>query len=396
MSKKPNLHLYSDLKSFQRLMLLIASLVNNPGIGCFEEELSQETNDHHNALSLLQEKIIIIAQDINIDIEKPAIPTLRKDLETLKNFGILEKRMYCWGYYLGTGTMNKDELKIAFDALESMAIDQGDTVARQIYHKLKKRMKGLKLTEKDDFFYPVRKNLNRPINYTDPEEMISKGQNQNNLYHHIEKLETAIIKGQIIEISRKKDYYNQGNLGIEVIIPLQLIYYDIAWYLIYETSENNQLIIGRVNRFSNYFKVISEAGRNIEAQKNSLKKAEILLTNGWGLNLGKLEDQELELQRKLTLEKIKIRFYPPVSKFIYEGELRHRKQQIKLTKNNTNNEVLYLDYYISLPPRSLNEFLFWLQRYGDSAEVIYPESLRKLHSEKAIALTKLYGGFLFK
>lgn len=150
--------------------------------------------------------------------------------------------------------------------------------------------------------------------------------------------------------------------------------------------------MGRINRFTNYFKIVSSAGRNIEAQKESLKKAEILLTNVWGLNLGNKEEQELELQGKLAFEKIKVRFYPPVSNFnfIQEGELRHRKQRIKLTKNNTNNEVLSLDYFIGLPQRSLREFLFWLQRYGDDVEVIYPDHLQQLHYENAIALTKRY------
>lgn len=392
MAKKPKLHRYSDLLSFQRLMLLIATFINYPGIGCCEDEHSKGEN-HHNALALLQTQMEIIAENLHINIEKPAIATLRKDLETLREMGILEKRMYRWGYYVGTGVMNKQELKIAFDALESMAIYQGDTVARQIHRKLKKRIKGLDILKKDDFFYPIRRNLNRAINYTDPEEMILKGRNQHNLYHRIEELETAIIKGQAIEVSRKKDLYNNGkktNIGIEIIIPLQLIYYDIAWYLIYENCANNQFIIGRINRFSDYFKMVSSAGRNIEAQKESLKNVEILLTNGWGLNLGNKVEQELELQGKLTLEKIKIKFYPPVSNFIREGELRHPKQRIKLTKSNTNNEVLYLDYFISLPARSLNEFLFWLQRYGDGVEVIYPENLREKHHKNSINLTKLY------
>jgi predicted DNA-binding transcriptional regulator YafY len=369
-------------------MLLIATLINYPGIGCREDE--ESTENHHNALALLQNQMEITAKNLPINIEKPAVATLRKDLETLREMGILEKRMYRWGYYLGTGVMNKQELKIAFDALESMAIYQGDTVARQIHSQLKKRIKGLDINKKEDFFYPIRKNLNRAINYTDSEEMILTGRNQRNLYHRIPELETAIIKGQAIEISRKEDLFNQGNIGLEIIIPLQLIYYNIAWYLVYENCVNNQLIIGRVNRFSNYFKVVSLAGRHIEAQKESLKKTEFLLKNGWGLNLGNKEEQELELQGKLTLEKIKVRFYPPVSQFIKEGELRHSQQSIKLTKNSTDNKILYLDYFITLPPRSLNEFLFWLQGYGSYVEVIYPESLRKEHKKGAIELTKRY------
>lgn len=389
MAKKRMLHSYSNLVSFQRLMLLIATLINHPGIGCCEDEDSRGEN-HHNALALVQNQMMIMAKQVNIEIEIPAIPTLRKDLEILREMGILEKRMYRWGYYLGTGVMNKQELKTAFDALESMAIYQGDSVARQIHRKLKKRIKGLDILKKDDFFYPIRRNLNHAINYTDPEEMILKGKNQQNLYHRIQDLETAIIQGETIEISRKQDLFKQGNIGLEMIIPLQLIYYNIAWYLVYENYCNNQLIIGRINRFSDYFKVVSSSGRTIEAQKESLKKIEFLLKNGWGLNLGNQEEQALELQGKLAFEKIKVRFYPPVSNFIQEGELRHPQQRLKLTKNTTNNETLYLDYFISLPPRSLNEFFFWLQGYGSCVEVISPQSLREKHKQSSIELAKRY------
>jgi hypothetical protein len=238
-------------------MLLITTLVHYPGIGCPPDEaiMDQEKKSHHNSLSLLPQQIALMAQKMNLKIEKPAIATLRKDLETLKDFGILERRMYRWGYYLGTGVMNKRELKLVFDALESMAIYQGDSIARKIHRQLKKRIRGLEINQEDDFFYPLRRNMNRSINYTDPDEMMEKGQNQNNLYHEIETLEEAILKGQTIELARKQDLYNQGNIGKETIIPLQLLYLDTAWYLIYEQYQDGQLIVGRINRFANYVKV---------------------------------------------------------------------------------------------------------------------------------------------
>lgn len=385
MAKKPQLHPYSDLDSFQRLMLLIATIAHDPDLGY--TEFQEKTNP----LQQLQEQLKIMGEQCHILTGKPAIATLRKDLETLKEYGILEKRIYRWGYYFGTGVMSKSEFKTVFDALESMANYQKDSTAKKIYHKLAKRIRGLKLENKADFFYPVKRNWNRAINYTDPEEMILKKSNQKTLYHHLPALETAIIKGQAIEISRKKDLYNQGNIGKEIVIPLQLIYYNIAWYLIYENCANNQLIIGRLNRFSDYFHLLSLAGRCIEAQKESLKNVEQLLTNGWGLNLGNLEQQQLELKGQLTPEKIKVRFYPPVADFIIEGDLRHSRQRIKITKDpHSNNKILFVDYFISLPPRSFSEFFFWLQGYGCSVEVIYPQDLRLKHYEGAIALTQRY------
>jgi len=383
MAKKPLLHPHSDLKSFQRLMLLILTIINHPNLGT-------EEDSNGNVIHQLQEKIIATAQQYYIDIPPPAIPTLRKDLETLREYNILERRMYRWGYYFGTGVMTKSEFKTAFDALESMANYQGDAIAQKLYQELEKRLRGLNLEKKDDFFYPIKRNYNRPINYTNPEDMVLRGNNQNTLYHHINKLEKAIINGQTIEISRKKDPYNQNNIGRETVIPLQLIYYNIAWYLIYENSANSHLIIGRLNRFSNYFRLLSPTGRNIEIQKENLKKAEQLLKNGWGLHLGNIEEQTLELTGKLTFEKIKVRFYPPVADFILEGDLRHSKQKMKVIKDPHNNQTLFLDYFISLPPRSLNEFLYWLQGYGSCVEVISPETLKEKHQQGAIELFQRY------
>jgi hypothetical protein len=395
MAKKPELHPYSDRHSFERLMLLIATLIKYPGVGCITQEhkISREKGNHHDALVILQQKVRELGKSIGIEFKEkaPATATLNRDLQTLREYEILERRMYRWGYYLGTGVMDKYELKAAFEALESMAVYQGEPSIRQIYHKLKQRIKGFELGKKEDFFYPVRQNINQAINYTDPEEMILKGRNQHTLYHHMDKLEEAIIKGQAIDIARKKDLYEQKNVGLETVIPLQIIYYDISWYLIYQSCKNNQLIIGRINRFSDHYEVVSEAAANLETKRESLKKVYQLLETGWGLNLGSLEEQELELRGKLTFEEIKVRFYPPVSEFIREGELRHQKQKVKLGKKIINsNKYAYVDYLIALPPRSLNEFRFWLQRYGACAEVIYPSSLRQLHDEEAIALSARY------
>ncbi len=399
MAKKPQIHCYSDLKSFQRLMLLITTMVNYPGIGCLENTENQKNQIHHNALDLLRQRIVVIAKSISsqhnnfltgenelvADFPLPATATLRKDLEILKGFGILEPRMYRWGYYLGTGVMDKQQLKIAFDALESMAIYQGDTFARECYTILTQRIRGLEFESQSDFSYPIRRNLNQAIEYTDPLQMMNKSQNRQTLFHYIPQLEEAIALGQTIQISRKSDLYNQQpkkpKIGLEQVIPLQLIYYNISWYLLYENSQNNQLIIGRISRFANYYRVISAVGRDTKAQQESLKKANKLLSNGWGLNLGNLEAQKQELDKKLKLEKIKVRFYPPVCDFILEGELRHPKQTIKQIKNEYG-KLIYLDYSINLPSRSLKEFRFWLQRYGGSVEVIYPLSLRNEHIQE--------------
>jgi hypothetical protein len=376
---------YINIQALERLLLLIATLIKYPGVGC-PDEFEESHSEHHNALKSVQVKLKELGASLGIDLPDgyPSLPTLRKDLGLLKDFKILDQRMYRWGYYLGTGVMSKRELKAAFNALESQAIYQGDPELRIIYKKLKKRLRGFEFTEQQDFFYPVRQHLNRAINFTDPQEMMNKGEYRHTLFHQIDLLETAIIEGQAIELLRNNDPYGENKLGLITLYPLQLIYYDIAWYLIYEDYRDGTLSIGRINRFKDHFKILPNSNyRDISQQQKSLDNAHKLLENGWGLKLGNLEQQQLELAGKLDLVRVKVRFFPPVSSFIAEGELRHCRQVIE-------KQTDYLDYSIELPLRSLDEFSFWVNRYLNHAVVISPPELVEKYRQAALSLVQRY------
>jgi predicted DNA-binding transcriptional regulator YafY len=396
MVKKTRSHAYTDIKAFERLMLLIATLLKYPGVGYREvdnlENCSNKGHQHHDALTEVQHYLRQLAASLNRELPNryPATATLRKDLETLRDYQILDRRMYRWGYYLGTGALTPKELQITFNALASQAIYQGDPRMRQIYYQLLQRLRGFKSEPDSDFFYPVRQHLNRAINYTDPQEMMEKGEYRQTLFHQIDKIENAIVQGQAIEISRQTNFYD-NQLGCILIWPLQLIYYDIAWYLLYEYCSHGGLAIGRLNRFGNYCKIYTRQGRGIEAQKQSLRQAHQLLERGWGLKLGDVEEQKLELENKLEFIDIKVRFFPPVSYFIEEGELRHPQQKLKRgSKEPLTGKPKYVDYLIQLPPRSLDEFSIWVQRYGDRAQVLSPPELVEKHRQIALALARRY------
>ena len=203
---KAKSHSYTDPVSFDRLMLLIAVLIKYPGIGYLDlDNLDQcAEKQHHDALEEVKIYLRQSAKELNIQLPQgyPATHTLRKDLELLRNYHILDRRMYRWGYYLGTGVMTKQQLKVAFNALESFGNYQGDPRIKQFYRQLSKRLKGFEFQEQKAFFYPVRLNYNRAINYTDPYEMMEQSAYRDTLFHKIEIVEQAIISGQAIEISR--------------------------------------------------------------------------------------------------------------------------------------------------------------------------------------------------
>lgn len=382
MAKKPTPHPYSDRSSFERLMLLIATLVHSPGVGYIpEEERESQSGD---ALQKVQEKVRELAASAGIEFPSnyPATATIRKDLERLRDYGILDRRIYRWGYYLGTGVMNREQLQVMMCALESQGKYQGNPQARQLYELLSRRLRGLELETPGQFLYPVRQHLNRAIIQTDPLEIMKQGKSQNTLFHQQGMVERAIASGQAIELSRKSDPYGRGLVGPLHIWPLQVVYHDIAWYLIYEYCESGHLAIGRFDRFGDYCQLLP-AQRTLERQSQSLKNAHQLLQNGWGLYLGELEEQQAELARTLKLETVKVRFFGPVTEFIREGDCRHPQQKIKTGPKNEAGKTEYLDYLVPLPRRSFNEFMLWVYRYMNHAMVLSPPELAEQHRQAA-------------
>jgi WYL domain len=113
-----------------------------------------------------------------------------------------------------------------------------------------------------------------------------------------------------------------------------------------------------------------------------------------GLNIesnGGLLYPHLELLGQLELIPIKVRFYPPVTTFILEGERRHPKQKIiKGAKNKLTGELSYIDYIVPLPPRSFDEFLLWVNKYMANAQVLYPPELVQKHYSSVEALRMRY------
>ncbi|MHC5718588.1 MAG: hypothetical protein ACYTX0_42585, partial [Nostoc sp.] len=71
----------------------------------------------------------------------------------------------------------------------------------------------------------------------------------------------------------------------------------IAWYLLHEDCQNGHLAISRLDRFTEHFKLLDSKGRDSTEQWQSLQVAHQLLENGWGLYLGKQEEQSLSHSR---------------------------------------------------------------------------------------------------
>lgn len=382
MPKTNNLHPYSDRQAFERLLLLIATFIHHPGIGC-PDRIGNNSQSAHESLEAVQAKVCEVAQQYNISLTKYSIPTLRKDLVTLRKYGLLEKRIYRWGYFLGTGVMSFKDLQVALNALNSMAKYQRSPQAIRIYQELEKKLRGKQILESTDYLYPVRSQIDRAIIYTDLDEMLDIKKNRYNLYHCLEQVESAIAIGQAITIYRYTDPYSQ-KIGYLQVFPLQLIYHDIAWYLLYEYVDNGHLEIERIDRFTDQIQFVNQP-RGTDLQKSSLTVAMNLFKKGWGLFLGEPSEQAREIAGTLEYIQIKIRFFAPVIAFIEEGEKRHISQVI-----DRSGKTDYIDYSISLPPRSLNEFCRWVHQFVHNAQLLEPKDLRDRFRSTALKLAGLY------
>lgn len=89
-------HTYSDLNSFNRLMLLIAAIAQNPGIAP-----SESRNGGTNPMETLQAAMIAVATEQGIEYTPCSVHTLRKDVSNLKQWGILPPDALRAGYYIG-------------------------------------------------------------------------------------------------------------------------------------------------------------------------------------------------------------------------------------------------------------------------------------------------------
>jgi predicted DNA-binding transcriptional regulator YafY len=381
MPKPSQLHPYSDLRAFERLLLLIATFVHHPGVGC-PDRIGNKNHLPHESLEAVRQKVCELAQQYGFQIDY-SIPTLRKDLVVLRKYGLLDRHIYRWGYFLGTGAMTMGELQVAMNALNSMAEYQRSPQAIRIYQDLERKLKGIQEGDSTDLLYPVRSQINRAIIYTNPDQMLAQQTNRHNLFNCLDAIEAAICDGQALELYRHADPY-ADQIGYIQIFPLQLLYHDIAWYILYEYCENGHLEIERVDRFRDYVKPIGTA-RGIEPQRQNLKIAHELLQHGWGLYLGNSEEQIQEKQGTLSYIQVEVRFFEPVIAFIQEGENRHPFQ--KIGKRGKHD---YIDYAIRLPPRSLNEFCRWLNQFMDHVQVREPPELVSRYRNAANRLKKLY------
>lgn len=78
-------HSYQSLASFERLLLLVSAIAQNPGIA--NQRQTQQKN--RDPMDILQDAMAVIAQKQGIEFDRWSSHTIRADLKTLRQYGIL-------------------------------------------------------------------------------------------------------------------------------------------------------------------------------------------------------------------------------------------------------------------------------------------------------------------
>ena len=270
-------HPYSGSDAFDRIMLLIATFTKYPGVGHINC-LDSDSDGEHDSITEVQIYSAKTADELGVNLPAYSRHTVQSDLKTLRRYGILESRRYRWGYHLGTGVVNNAELRTVFNAIASQAKSQNEPATVHLYGKLARRLRGIDAKHK--MLYPVRNQLGRTIVHTDPAEMMEKQRYRDTLFEKVAQIEEAILEGQPIEIFRSKSPYELGKTRYEKVFPLQLVYSNIAWYLLQEDYSNGHIVTSRLDRFSGYLKYIEPKGRGSDRQWRQLRIAHQLIERG--------------------------------------------------------------------------------------------------------------------
>ncbi|CAK6700565.1 AAA family ATPase [Synechococcus sp. CBW1107] len=392
-----------DAPVFQRVLTLLRHLLQQP----FDREAGTPLPEH------------LIAQLETIPGAYLAgeAATLRKDLEKLLTpYGFRSRNDNVrHGYAIGTALLSAHRLREIHGVVSQAAGRLADPTAQDLLAELEQRLQwgGLAL----DTATPVRAFANRSIvssALVRPDSLAAERQ--------AEALETAIVERRRIELER---YVSVGSFadspsGSFRVWPLQLLFHNIGWYLVYEedaigTSEG----LIRSERIDRLALRRSERGnrRGDDVHAQALKRLEWLLHHSGGIYFG----DNLDAQQRLASPNPRLRAKHLVTMrfccqgwcfaFIREGLQRYPIEHTRFSKplpgehwwhhpkaphvlepgspSDTHPYPVELD----LPPWTVErdiDLRNWLFGFGAGIRIDSPEALRDEHRQKLETALAVY------
>ncbi|BAZ81467.1 WYL domain-containing protein [Sphaerospermopsis kisseleviana CS-549] len=372
-------HPYSDLTAFQRLLSIIRLILHHPFL----------FSSGSGSL-----KTLLLALPKYEGIFGNSIDSVRKDIEkVLKPYKILPDFSMRDGYFAGTGILSSLELTQIFNMLQSQAKSLNDPIALEIYQKFTSRMEKSKLGVNQ--VYPVRAIANRSMIDADylPQESLAR---------NIQELEEAIAQGKLLELNRfpGSGKFAHDQEGFFLAFPLQIVFFNSAWYLGYELMSGDKKGLLRFERLDRLFigkhQIIN---RSQTEQKTALNKLQKLSQMCASIFLGyDHQDQKTLLEgtkkeRSQVLITIELWFNDSMFNFVAEGTKRFPSSQMKMSlpttakKLNLPKSIFCLKqtrdpkfphrFQVMLPKWCVDdiELLRWILGFKGGVKVVKPELL---------------------
>ncbi|MEG4860637.1 WYL domain-containing protein [Microcoleus sp. K1-B6] len=371
-------HAYSDSEPFKRLLKIIRFIIHHPFLPNSENR---------------SQKALIAGLTENNILSGNILDLVQKDIEKiLKPYQILPEFPLRHGYFAGTGILSQRELNQVFGILQSQAKSLEDPEALAVFEMFKERMKLSKLNSPDA--YPVRAIANRCI--VDTDSILDGKALSNNLA----KLEAAIIGGELLELGR---FLGGGRFsgdadGFFLAWPLQIVFYNFAWYLGLECAGKKDNGLLRFERLDRLFLGQPQGKkRDRQTQEQSLQKLNQLLAASAGIFLGKtasLQQQFLSSDKKVRSGAeitVELWFSDDKFRFVAEGTKRFPVMKMSppvggkkpegfkslFSLQPTGDAKFPHRFRVVLPNWSLNDISLeqWIIGFGGSVKVVKPPEL---------------------
>lgn len=374
------LHRYSDRDVFERLINTLRFIAYHP----FLYRPSQGSLQTLIATMETQGVIAVGYAD-----------SVRRDIgEILKPYGLMEKTAQTQGYFVGTAILSKSELLRIFSSLEGQAKHLDDPIALAAYETFQQRLRFLH--PETSHPYPVRTVLQQPI--VDVQQLPVDTQSLA-APTNAERLEDAIIHSRVLTLKRR---WGTGRFVGDVessfqILPLQIVFHSIAWYLGYEHLTDGLLRFERLDRLE-----IVQAGnftRSKTAQAKARQNLIRLYEASYGLYLGNsAEDQRKFLSPDSTHRaeievSCELWFSDSIFRFISEGTQRfpgrqrmsprltgaamsQTEKQTIFTLSKTGDSKLPNRFQVDVPKWILMndvDFKRWILGFGGEVKVVSPQ-----------------------
>jgi predicted kinase len=343
--------------------------------------------------------------------------TLRKDIEKiLTPYGFRTRNDNVrHGYAIGTALLSVHRLKEVHGVVSQAAGRLADPTAQDLLAELEQRLHwgGIEL----DATAPVRAFANRSIvssALVRPDSLAAERQ--------AELLETAIVEHRRIELERYVSVasFQDSPSGSFRAWPLQLLFHNIGWYLIYEEDNvGREEGLIRSERIDRLALRRSERGyrRGEEAHANALARLQTLLHLSGGIYFGDNLDAQLQLcsptakVRAQALTTLRFCCQSWSFAFIREGLQRYPIEHTRYSKplagdtwwhhpkaphvlepgSPTDSHPYPVE--IDLPSWTVQRDVGlrgWLFGFGAGVRIEAPAELRAEHRDRAHATAALY------